>query len=333
MKEERGQSNKIEEFEDEGHPHILSGWRFNALIFTLVFSVVGYFCFSLWGGWRKVIDAVSNLGFIPIGVSLSIAFVSYLFRFTRWNYFLHILGYYVPWLKSFQIYLAGFSLTTTPGKAGEALRSVFLSDYGIAYRRSFGALLAERLSDLLAVVVLASGGLWMYSSARPVLIISALFIVGILYLVQQDRWLKGIEVWTNRKLKNRFAHIIEFIVETVLSFRKCFSTYVLIYGTVLGSIAWGLEGCILYYILKSLGSELPLFTCIFIHAFALLIGAVSLMPGGLGGAELTMYQMLLFFDVSSSIAVTATLIVRLTTLWFSVLVGVVMIPRKKVKVR
>jgi uncharacterized protein (TIRG00374 family) len=293
--------------------------------------VIGYFLFSLWGGWDAVMDAIVDLGFIAIAVNLCVAMVSYLFRFTRWNYFLHVLGYRLPWFKSLRIYIAGFSLTTTPGKAGEALRSVFLSDYGVAYRSSFGALFAERLSDLLADVVLTSGGLWMFANARPFVILAALFIIGVLYAVQQDPWLKGIEKWTNRKLKYRFSHVVEFFVETVLAFRSCFAMHVLVYGMILGAIAWGLEGCILYYTLHSLGIELPIYTCIFIHAFALLIGSVTLMPGGLGSAELTMYQMLVFFDVPASIAVAATLIVRMSTLWFSVLLGLIALPKKQVE--
>jgi len=229
--------------------------------------------------------------------------------------------------------VTGFSLTTTPGKAGEALRSVFLIDHGIAYRRSFGALLAERLSDLLAVVVLSIGGLWAYTEARPIVIISSLFIIFVLYAVQKDNWLKGIENWTKSKFSDRFSHVIEFILETIMAFRSCFSMHVLVYGTILGSIAWAIEGLILYKVLHLLGADISIYTAIFIHAFSLLVGAITLLPGGLGGTEVTMYQLLLINDVSTSTAVTATIIVRLCTLWFAVLLGLITLPKKQIKLR
>lgn len=328
MKEEENK-NTI----DETRPHFLSGWRFIALVATIFLTVLGYFLFTLWGGWDKVVNAIESIGIQGILTAMSIACVSYLFRFIRWNTFLKVLGCHVPWLKSLQIYIAGYSLTTTPGKAGEALRSVFLNDYGVEYRRSFGALLAERLSDLMAVVVLSTAGLLVYPKARFALIFSLSFILFILYSIQKDSWLRGLESWFNRISRNKFCYIADFFIDTILSFRRCFSPFVLIYGIFLGCIAWGLEGVILWYLLELLGIEISVFTTIFIQAFALLIGALSCLPGGLGGAEVTMYNMLIFYDVPSSTAVAATLILRLCTLWFSVLLGVIALPKKRITLK
>ncbi|MCB1112484.1 MAG: flippase-like domain-containing protein [Chlamydiales bacterium] len=318
---------------DLEHPHLLSGWRFAALVTTIVLSVIGYFLFTLWGGWRDVFNAIGEIGYAGIALGLGIALISYFFRFTRWNYFLSVLGQRVPYFSSMRIYISGFTLTTTPGKAGEALRSIFLKDYDIPYRTSFGALLAERFSDLIAVAVLAAGGLFIYERARLVLLFVGLFIIFLLYAVQKDSWLQAIERWTKSKLHSRFAHVVEFMVETVIAFRSCFTPRVLLVGIFLGCIAWGLEGVILYYYLKILGNELSIYLAIFIHAFALLIGALTLLPGGLGGAEVTMFQLLLFYGVPAGDAVTATIVVRLSTLWFSVLIGLIALPKKQVKLR
>lgn len=315
------------------HQHILAGWRLKAFIFTITLSIFGYFLFSLWGGFEQVFLTLSTLNILTVACSLSIAMASYLFRFIRWNYFLHLLGYRLPRLKSLQIYLTGFSLTTTPGKAGEALRSVFLNDYGLAYRTSFAALFTERLSDLIALVLLASGGLLTDSENRLLLLFPALFIILVLYTVQQDHWLKAIENWTSKRLHERFAHNVELTIESILAFKSYFTTPVLIYGSILGSIAWGLEGTLLYYVLETLGINISLMTCIYIHAFALLLGALSLIPAGLGIAEVTMFQLLLFNGVPAASAVTATLFVRLSTLWFSVLLGLIALPKKQIKLR
>ena len=313
--------------------HILAGWRFIALVATVILTVFGYLLFSLWGGWYQVIGAFQQVGIPLTTAALTIATISYLFRFSRWSYFLHTLGHHVPLLQSLRIYLAGFTLTTTPGKAGEALRTIFLKDYGIAYRRSFGALLSERLSDFIAVVVLASCGLLVEEQTRLIILLSALFIAAVLYGVQSNRCLKAIERWSLALLSARFSHIIEFIIETILAFRSCFQTHTLICGIFLGCIAWGFEGVILYLLMEALGAPIALFEAIYIHAFALLVGAITFLPGGLGGAEATLYELLVYHNVPSSTAVAGTIFLRLTTLWFSVLIGIIALPKKQIAVR
>jgi uncharacterized protein (TIRG00374 family) len=67
----------------------------------------------------------------------------------------------------------------------------------------------------------------------------------------------------------------------------------------------------------------PATTAAFIYAFAMLAGAVSFLPGGLGGAEAAMLAILEIVGVGHATAVAATLLLRLTTLWFAVGLGIV----------
>ena len=66
-----------------------------------------------------------------------------------------------------------------------------------------------------------------------------------------------------------------------------------------------------------LGSALP------IYAAATLIGAISTLPGGLVGTEGSMVALLQQSGIARGAASAGTLIVRLTTLWFAVAVGLV----------
>ena len=108
------------------HKHFLAGWRFKALIITIILSVVGYFLFSLWGGWNDVLRATREVGLKGIAVALLLSLVNYGLRFVRWDAFLRVLGQnHIPFIPNLRIYLAGFALTTTPGKAGEAFEAFF----------------------------------------------------------------------------------------------------------------------------------------------------------------------------------------------------------------
>jgi uncharacterized protein (TIRG00374 family) len=72
----------------------------------------------------------------------------------------------------------------------------------------------------------------------------------------------------------------------------------------------------------ALGHPLPWVPAIGIFAFATLAGALSFMPGGLGGTEVTMIVFLRLFAIPLPIAISATLLIQVVTLWFAVLLGI-----------
>jgi len=320
----------LEQKDEELHKHLLSGWRFKALLITVLLSILGYFLFTLWGGWENVVDAVSRVGIKGILLALSLSLVNYGLRFTRWQFFLKTLGHRIPWAKSLRIYMSGFALTTTPGKTGEALRGVFLKDYGVPFRKSFGAFLSERLSDLMSVSILACGGLWIYPQVRPVLFVVLAMFVLILLTIQKDNWLRSLEGVAKRNLPERFAKSVEFILEMILAFRSCFKLRVLLVALTCGVCAWVAEAIALYALVHFVGYEIDLVAAIFIYGFSLVIGGITLLPGGLGGAEVTMLQLLMWQGIVPSAAVALTLVVRLTTLWFSVILGLIVLPKKQI---
>lgn len=60
-----------------------------------------------------------------------------------------------------------------------------------------------------------------------------------------------------------------------------------------------------------------------IYGLAISIGALSFLPGGLGGTEATMIFLLGVTGASVADAGAATILLRLATLWFAVLIGIV----------
>lgn len=317
----------------EKKTHFLGGWRFTALVFIMIISSMGYLYLSFWAGWDDVKEGLIKIGFDGVILALSFSLINYFVRFNRWNYFLIELGQKVPFWENLRLYIAGFSLTATPGKSGEAIRGVFLHDYGVPYRKSFAAFLAERFSDLFAIVLLAITGLWKYHNADYAVIGTLAFIILILFLIQKDHWLKGIEKFAQKYLPSKMAHGIEFLLETIISFKVCFSPKSLTVGTILGVIAWAAEAVAFYFILQLLGVSISIYSAISIYSVSLLIGALTFLPGGLGGVEVSMIQFLMLAGADPAAAATATIMIRLTTLWFSVLLGLLAFPKKQLIVK
>ncbi|MFW9806266.1 MAG: lysylphosphatidylglycerol synthase domain-containing protein, partial [Candidatus Thorarchaeota archaeon] len=62
----------------------------------------------------------------------------------------------------------------------------------------------------------------------------------------------------------------------------------------------------------------------FVHATASIIGAISFLPGGVGTYELTSVALITFLlGLTPADASAATILIRVVTLWFSVIVGFV----------
>jgi len=304
-----------------------------AMIVSVVAAALGYLGFSLWGGWSDVAAALGRVSLPLLLGLLALSLVNYGLRFVRWHHYLQLFGHRIPTASSLRIYIGGFALTTTPGKAGEALRSVLLQPLGIPYPQSLAALLAERVGDLIAVMLLASIGLAAYPKGAPVVIVLSIAIVVSLFLIQRRDWLQAIDEWVERRFHGRLARLFSGLIETVLHSSRLFSLPLLSYSIILGVVAWGAEGVAFYYLVQALGADMELGHALFIYAFSMLVGAVSFLPGGLGGAELTMVTLLLLHGMPQGEAVAGTVIIRLTTLWFAVVLGaLVLLPGRDSRV-
>ena len=125
------------------------------LLLAVVLGLAVYAGMALWadlGGLGAALSAIP--WWAPLaacGLSLS----NYLVRFPRWQRYLRLTGSEVTGWTSLRIYLAGLSLTVSPGKVGEAMKSWLLrSEDGTPIARSAPIVLAERLTDLLGFLVL-----------------------------------------------------------------------------------------------------------------------------------------------------------------------------------
>ena len=92
-------------------------------------------------------------------------------------------------------------------------------------------------------------------------------------------------------------------------------------GVSLGALAWALEGVALWLIVIGLGEHVPITVALPISAAAALVGAATVLPGGLIGFEGSMVALLRQAGLTVAAASTATLLTRLATLWLAVLIG------------
>ena len=306
----------------------LAGWRFTALILSIVLAATGYLAFSLWGGWEEVIQAFVMIGWLGTLIALLLSLVNYGLRFVRWQCYLAQLGHSVPYLPSLRIYLSGFALTTTPGKAGEVFRGVLLKQRAIPFPSSFAAFISERLSDLVAIILLTLVGLSQYPQAQGIVFAGVAGVVVVLACVSSQTLLTKIHTWADRRA-DRISRLILKVTHILSQARVCHSPGLLVLATIISVVAWGAEALAFYWVLGWLGADISFSFAVFVYALSMLAGALSFLPGGLGGAEAVMISLLVFKGMPMPVAIAATVFIRLATLWFAVAIGLVALYRSR----
>jgi uncharacterized protein (TIRG00374 family) len=304
-------------------------WNPRHLAVAIALAAVSYLGLALWGGWSEMIAASRRIGTAGICFALALSLVNYYLRFVRWQLYLDALGHRVASRASAAIYFGGFALTVTPGKAGEIMRSVLLKKHGVPYAHSLAAFMSERLSDLLAIVLLALCGLYTYPRASLAVLAGA--CIGVVALVVLSRWeLPRVALRSSTSPGiGRLGKLIQQAQAMVRAARRCHTPALLLRSGVLSLLAWSAEAFALFLILRWLDADVPLAFAVFVYAASILAGVITLLPGGLGGTEAVMIALLVWQGLSPAIAAAATMLIRLTTLWFAVGLGALTLALQK----
>lgn len=293
------------------------------LVLSVVLAITGYVGWIFANEADAVIASAARLGGIGLTVICALSLLNYFLRFVRWRWYLFSMGYRIPVGRDLRIYLAGFALTTTPGKAGEAIRSVFLKEHQVPYTTSLAALAAERLADVISVAIIATGGIMFFAEFRWLALIMLLAAAMVILTVHSQSLLNALRQAIRHVPRGKLHDAAEHAVAVLDRTSLLTGSAGLLLGISLGIVAWSAEAYGFWYLVVALGYDLPLLQAAAIYALSMLAGAASFMPGGLGGAEAAMGVMLLATGFSAADAVSATLICRLATLWFAVAIGIV----------
>jgi uncharacterized protein (TIRG00374 family) len=281
-----------------------------------------YVCVALLTDAAKLADALRQLGWLGCLAVLALSLLNYLLRFKRWQFYLHQLGRNLPLGRHLLYYLSGFAFTVSPAKAGEAMRSLYLQDHGVTYPESIAALFVERLLDLFAITALASLIVFNHLKYRPMFIAAIAFLALILVASSHGvipRWIDALA----SRFRGGMKKLLTGLAGLMRSSRRLLQPRSLLFGLVLGLAAWAAEGIGFQFICEGLHISGSITMFIGIYSLSVLAGSVVFfLPAGIGGMEIVMTALLVEQGAPLRSAIIATLLCRLATLWFAVIIGV-----------
>jgi uncharacterized protein (TIRG00374 family) len=256
---------------------------------------------------------------LPLLVALPLS--NYALRFLKWEFLLRRTGVRIRPGRSAIVFLAGMSMTVSPGKLGEVLKSCLLRDReGIPVVLTSPVVLAERITDLLSMLVLAAVGVALDSSGRSLPALAA-GVAACALAIASIRSGRLFGMLTGLLCRMRFFAARR---EALCSFRTT-ATALLTPGNLLvtvplGVLSWGAEAAVVLAAARAIGFAPDAGAALLAYSVGTIAGAVSMIPGGLGLTELTMGG-LLSPSLGSSGAAAVTIVTRFATLWFAVGIG------------
>ncbi|MCL4368892.1 MAG: flippase-like domain-containing protein [Actinobacteria bacterium] len=306
---------------------LLSRFRGHILL-SLALGLVVVVGMGMYADVSHLTGILSRFQWELLPVILTLTLVNYLFRFGKWHYYLHVLNSRgLGWPKSLAIFLGGFSMTVTPGKVGEWLKSFLLKDaVGMPISTSAPVIVAERLTDGLAMLILASGGLLLYGYGQGVMLAILLGCLAFIVLVQQ-RWFaeRAFRLLERAPFVAPRVHHLRAFYESAHELLRARN---LLLAVSVGVVSWIWECVAFYLVLVGLGlapTPALFLQATFILSSSSLLGGASMVPGGLAVAEGSIAGTLLILGTVNepAAAMAAALLIRLSTLWFGVAIGIV----------
>ncbi len=292
----------------------------------LVLFIVGMGMIIAYTGWAETAASLAKLGWGQMAILLGLSLGNYALRALRWHLLSRALHLPISLMRNGVIYLAGFALTITPGRVGELVRLRWIQrDTGTKMLQSAPMMLGDRAADLAGVaVLLLIAALLGLGGAGGVYWVAALSLV-LAFLTTNPKLLTVLITVSWRSL-GRGARLFAGLRRAVRQLSLFTTAQVALPVLALSTLGWLMEGYSFYLLLGWLGVGLGFWMAVGVFLFSMLGGGATGMPGGLGGAEAVMVGLLSLQGVPLEISLPATIIIRITTLWFAILIGILIFP-------
>jgi len=240
--------------------------------------------------------------------AIALCLLNYLLRGLRWRLWMAHYGRPLRVTEALRLYLAGYTFTPTPGNVGEAARGLLLARNPLSATQSLAIFGAERLADLLSLLLLCLPVVWWLAGlVGPQLVFGLAGLAVLLALA-----LAALLFKFRDRLLARFAWLREAWT--------CLATRPLLW-LGLSLVAWAAQGVAVWLLCREAGLSVTALEATGFYAFAMVGGALSLLPAGLGGTEAILTALLITHGASAGLALGITVQVRLVTLWLAVAIG------------
>ncbi len=295
--------------------------RVRCAVFAFWLLTLTYVSLLLWVDRDRGLLAGFDRLYSLLPILMLFSLVSFLARYARWYWLLTRAGAEIRPFRGIVAYLSGFAFTATPGKVGELVRIRYFQPMGVCPDLVVSAFVYERACDLVVVLCLAAIAASKFG-VFPVVVAFVVVVIATLFLLAKcaSRVLH-LASYLDRQHLRRLARFIEILARGFARTSVWLTPLDLLVSLLTGLVAWGLTAYAFAMLLERLALGVPTLLAFSLYPVAMLAGAVSMLPGGIGSTEAVLIAMLAGLGVSLTNGTIAAVGIRLATLWFATLMG------------
>ncbi len=292
------------------------------IFIAIIITVIVYLILSLYGNINLVLNSLKEFKWQYFPIILLIIYFTFLLKFLKWQYYLKYLCVKVQLGLSFKIFMASLIMSITPGKIGDLIKSYMLKEKnGTPVNRTIPIVFAERVTEFAALLLLVILGANIYNQNIVIIIISLLSIVILFLLLFNSKIMNKIIIMLSKSEK--LKKYIEPLSLTISNSKTLLQPKPFFLITLLSLFIWIVECFGFYIILLQFNIDFQIIWSFFTYLFSLFIGSISMLPAGLGITDGSLTFLLTQNGFRTEVAVTAALIVRIATLWFALIIGII----------
>ena len=241
----------------------------------------------------------------------------------RWHILVKNLGIDVPLRSNFTIFFSSMALAMIPGRVGDLVKSQMLKNrHGISRTKTAPLVFLERYYDLIGAVIASSLGILFFQPAVYVMTAISIFLI-ICFIIASSKTFfeKCIKKFNKVKFLSKFT---EPLLDSYDVIHKSTRGKVSIIAILLSTSRMLVYSTAVYFILLAYDiTNISILEVIPIYLSSIVLGAISLLPGGLGIAEGSLAGFLNLFIDDISIILSISIIIRIFTLWIGIIIGFV----------
>ena len=283
-----------------------------------LFAVVIYLLMCIYADFGALSRAMKNFRWTFLLALFALTTMNYLIRFLKWDFFLKQAGVHLNLRDNLYVFFSGLSMIITPGKIGEIWKGWLIKEInGAELSKTVPVVIVERITDVLGLAILSLFGILYYRESGYYILALLLIFLGFFVVIKSKT--------ISNRLISMLEHKMRRYTENIKTMHRTFENTMELKGLIgmsfLSAFAWFFECIGMYLVILGFKECISITQATFIFSFASLAGAVSMIPGGLGVAEVTMSGLLQFFGLTPTTSVGVALIVRFGTLWYGAIMG------------